>query len=470
MADENECADAALGERVCSVLNDIPGVSQVYRYLGDVQREKVEAVASALGDLVPDSFIEEWVRGMAESTVSLLSFIQQLGERVTRPAFDQDWWASQYATSFGLSLLLLGFLLVWITGRFAASGSSFTAMDLLRQSGWRLVFVVPLISLGPLLLLELQVASAELARSFADEGTEHAASAVERLMDLIVEKAGDWGVFGGTVLALLLFLCILCLGLVTLIEMTVAQWGLHLAGLLVPLVLVAWVYPPWSGALRRLAGLIGGLMLLPAFIYFFFHTFWSALDSMLGDHPDDDGLTVLLFLLVGLLMIDAFPMVAMWLMSLAMPSGAGMDPDLRGTVSHPSGGEMVAGAAERFEERASRIGGSGIAAEPGGGSDDDGQENSSGASEAAAAAGAAAGGGVGAAVSVAKQANDGDDGDDGNNGADPGGSSSGPSPGAVDPGRPGIPMDSGGARDEDMPADQDDASGSRVDADRRDQT
>ncbi|GAA3862193.1 hypothetical protein GCM10022227_19400 [Streptomyces sedi] len=433
----NECEDALLGEWACGVLNDIPVVDEVYGYLGDVQRDKAEAAADALGDVVPDDFIEAWVTGMAESTVSLLTHIQAVGERVTRPAFDQDWWVSQYATSFGLSLVLLGFLLVWITGRLAAAGSSATGMDLLRQSGWRLVLVVPLISVGPLLLLELQLASAELARGFADEGVGHAGSAVERLMDLIVEKAGDWGVFGGTVLALLLFLCILCLGLVTLIEMAIAQWGLHLAGLLVPLVLVAWVYPPWSAALRRLAGLIGGLMLLPGFIYFFFHTIWAAFDAMLADHPEDDGLTILLFLLVGLLMIDAFPMVAMWLMSLAVPGGTGMDPELRGTVTHPSAGEMVAGFAERFEQRADRIGESSRTETAAGASSDR-------PDEAEQVAAVAAGGGAGAAALAAERQLD-------DESADGGAESTGPV--AADPGRPGDTIGLAGERDDAPPPD-----------------
>ncbi|MDT0446823.1 hypothetical protein RM779_30135 [Streptomyces sp. DSM 41886] len=355
-SEQDECEGALLGELACSTLNNIPGVSSVYGYLGDVHRSKVDAVTDALADVVPDNFVEEWVKGMAESTVGLLSYIQGVGEEVSQPAFDQEWWASQYATSFGLSLLLLALLLVWITGRFAASGSSASGADLLRQSGWRLVFVVPLISAGPVILLELQLAANHLARAFADEGTEHAGNAVERLMDLIVEQAGDWGVFGGTVLALLLFLCILCLGLVTLIELALAQWGLHLAALLVPLVLVAWVYPPWSAALRRLAALLGGLMLLPAFIYFFFHTIWAAFDTVLHDRPEDDGLSVLLFLLVGLLMIDAFPVVAMWLMSLTGPAGGAMDPAVHGALVHPSAGEMTASVVERFEARASRIG------------------------------------------------------------------------------------------------------------------
>ena len=355
-ANGDECEDALLGEWACSTLNDIPGVNRVYEYLGDVHRDKVEAVTGTLGDVVPDNFIEEWVTGMAESTVTLLAYIQELGEKATGPAFDQAWWASQYATSFGLSLIVLALLLVWITSQLAASGGSLDAVDLFRQSGWRLVFVVPLISAGPLALLELQLAANDLARLFADEGTAHAGSAVERLMQLIIDTAGDWGVFGGTVLALILFLCILCLGLVTLIEMAIAQWGLHLGSLLVPLVLVAWVYPPWSGGLRRLSALIAGLMLLPAFIYFFFNTIWAAFDSLMRDHPEDDGLTILLFLVVGLFMIDAFPAVVMWLMSMAAPGASGMEPQVRGAVVHPSGGEMMAGLAERFEARMSRVG------------------------------------------------------------------------------------------------------------------
>jgi hypothetical protein len=368
----NECEEALLGEWACSTLNAIPGVNWLYGKIGHAQRATAEEAMKALEDVVPDDFIEEWVTGMAESTVSLLSHIQALGERVSTPAFDQRWWTSQYATSFGLSLILLSLLLVWITARFAASGSSANATDLFRQSGWRLVFVVPLISAGPPILLTVQLATNELARAFADEGKTHAGSAVEGLMNLLNEKAGDWGAFGGTVLALLLLLFILCLGLVTLIEMAIAQWGLHLGALLVPLALVAWVYPPWSGTLRRLAGLIGGMLLLPAFFYFFFTTIWTSFDALIAGAKGDDGLSILLFLTVGLLMIDAFPLVAMWLMSLTSSSTLGMDPDVRGVIQNPSGGEMAASAVGQFEARASQIGvAAGDSGSSGDGDDDD---------------------------------------------------------------------------------------------------
>ncbi|WP_443221539.1 hypothetical protein [Streptomyces sp. 4N509B] len=372
---DSECEEALLGEWACSTLNDIPGVNWLYGKIGDAQRATAEEAVAALEEVVPDDFIEQWVTGMAESTVSLLSHIQALGGRVSTPAFDQRWWSSQYATSFGLSLLLLAFLLVWITARLAASGSSASATDLFRQSGWRLVFVVPLISAGPPILLTVQVAAHELARSFAEEGQAHAGSAVEGLMELLTEKAGDWGAFGGTVLALLLLLFILCLGLVTLIEMAVAQWGLHLGALLVPLALVAWVYPPWSGMLRRLVGLLGGLLLLPSFVYFFFTTIWTSFDALIAggerdagnaSNAGDDGLSILLFLTVGLLMIDAFPLVAMWLMSLTSSSALGMDPDVRGVVRTPSAGEMAESAIGHVEARVSQI----VAARGTGGSDD----------------------------------------------------------------------------------------------------
>ncbi|TDC76479.1 hypothetical protein [Streptomyces hainanensis] len=447
--DGSGCEDALLGEWACERLNDIPGVNSVYEYLGDVHRDKVEQVTGSLDDIVPENFIEEWVTGMAESTVTLLAYIQELGERVTTPAFDQRWWASQYASSFGLSLILLTLLLVWLTAQCAAAGASASGVDLLRQSGWRLVFVVPLISAGPVVLLELQLMANELARVFADEGTAHAGSAVEQLMQLIVDTAGDWGVFGGSVLALILFLAILCLGVVTLIEMAIAQWGLHLGALLVPLVLVAWVYPPWSAALRRLAGLLGGLMLLPAFIYFFFNTLWTAFDGLMRDRPEDDGLAILLFLLVGLFMIDSFPAVAMWLMSMGASGATGMDPQVRGAVDHPSGGEMMAGVTDRFEARMSRLGSSkssgGGGSSPDGGSADDDQDDqpdADGASsqgghgavdsaQTAAAAGASGGATATAAATHEATEHDGDDAPDtpGPSGGDPGTSSStGPEP------------------------------------------
>jgi hypothetical protein len=410
-------------ERICEGLNLIPGVNWLYEKAGDANRAFADAATEALLGFNPNTLIEEWARGMAEATVNIMAYIQQLGARVTTPAFDQQWWATQYATSFGMSVILLAFLLIWITARIATTGSSVTGIDLLRQSGWRALFVVPLISAGPALLLQLQIAFTELAGGLADQGTEHAGGAVEALMLLLAEEAGVWGVFGGAVLALLLFGAILLLGVVAVIELAIAQWGLHMAALLVPLALAAWVYPPWSSALRKIVALLFGLLMLPAFMYFFFNTFWAASHHALSD-GGDDGITLLLFILVGLLLINSFPLVTMWLMTLVVPQADSVPGDMRSEVQQASAGEMGAGLLERMQMRNSTFGSGGSGGSGDSGSPKDGADAVVASAQTAAAA--ATGGTTAAAGAAAGAAEKDDDGGDGgSNGnaghAEPGG-------------------------------------------------
>jgi hypothetical protein len=432
-ASDEGCEEALFNERICEALSSLPGVNWLYQKGGDVNRAFADAATEALLGFNPNTFIEEWARGMAEATVNIMAYIQQLGARVTTPAFDQQWWAGQYATSFGMSLILLAFLLLWITARIAATGSSVTGIDLLRQSGWRALFVVPLISVGPALLHQLQIAFTELAGGLATEGTEHAGGAVDALMMLLAEEAGAWGMFGGTVLALLLFGAILLLGVVAVIELAIAQWGLHMAALLIPLALVAWVYPPWSSALRKIVALLFGLLMLPAFMYFFFNTFWAASHHALGG-GEDDGITLLLFILVGLLLINTFPLVTMWLMTLVVPQADAVPGNMKAEVQQASAGEMGAVLLEKTQMRNSTFGSGGA---------DSGGAGTAAAAAATGGTAAAAGAAAGAASKdgdgddAAAPGASGEDGSGGRSGAD--GSQdgeSGTADGSGDPARP----------------------------------
>ncbi|MFC9233643.1 hypothetical protein ACFTZI_32590 [Streptomyces decoyicus] len=449
--DDDDCGGGILGV-ICKGAHMTPAYKGAKTAAGVAST--AEKAKKAIDAVDPQNFLGEWAKGLVSASTYLLTFIQSAAEKITTPAYDQPWWIRQYEVSFGLALLVLPFLLILVTAKLGGSDGAVSGVELLRQSGWRLVFVVPLIAAAPALLYSVQQLAVKLMSAFATQSVLEGHGAIGGMLRLFEKKAGHWGDFGGTVIVILMCFFIVITAVVLLLELTVSQWGLLLTGLLVPLVLVAWVYPPWSSALKKLASVIGGLMFMPAVVFFFFNTVWSALNSAVnGNHAQNSGFMQLLFIMVSLIMLDAFPVVAWWLLSLVTPDAGGMDADVRGIAPTPTGGDVMGperggksvgepsggedagggsggGAGSGGEDEAADdsdggtgSGGGGDKGPDGGGEDSDGSPADSGGigggadsegaamgegSEAAAAEGgggeaAAAGGGVGVAAVAAKE-------------------------------------------------------------------
>ncbi len=336
---------------MCKVGKHIPGVESVAEGVGGLVG-KSAAATKAINDVSDGNFLNTWAKGMAGAVTFLLTFIETTAEKLTEPAFGQDWWISQYAVSFALALIMLAFMLVLISARMSTAGQSVSSIELLRQSGARLIFVVPAIAAGPGVLYSVQQLAGDLTKSFATEATKQGHGVVGDLLTLFQKKAGDWGTFGGVVLTIFMLFLISLAAVVLLAEIAISQWGVMLAGLLVPLALMAGAYPPWGRVLRGLATVILTLMFMPVFTFMFFWAVWSALGSATsGNHAENSGFTLLLFLLVSMAMLDAFPLVAFWMMRLLMPDSKGMDDDVRGIAPQPTMGSVYPDALDKLVER-----------------------------------------------------------------------------------------------------------------------
>ncbi|MFI9041642.1 hypothetical protein [Streptomyces sp. NPDC053726] len=311
--------------------------------------EKAEGAYKTVDALSPSNFLDSWAQGLSHAVIFTLTFIQSTADQLGKPAFDQKWWQAQYAVSFGLALFLLAFLLPVVTARIGGPEGSVGGIELLRKSGWRLIFVVQACAFAPALMYSLEQLAAALTKTFATSSAVEAKGAVGGLLKALEEKAGNgWGDFGGTVMCIVLMLGILIAGVILLIEVAISNWGVMLCGLLVPLGLIAAVYPPWARILKRIMGIIVGLMFLPPVIFFFFWTIWSAFNvNVNGQGGSNSTVTMMIYLLVALLMLDAFPLVAVWLMSIVAPGTEQMDPSVRGLAPQPTMGEVSSNTFEK---------------------------------------------------------------------------------------------------------------------------
>lgn len=327
--------------------------------------DEADATVETINSLSPNNFLDTWAQGLCSAVVFVLAFIEATAEKLGTPAYNQQWWATQYAVSFGLSMIALAFLLLIVTAKIGASGGSVSSVELLRTAGVRLIFVFPACAAAPAVLYSVQQAAAELTKAFAVQSEKDAHGAVGGLMTFLKKHAGDWGNFGGTILVIVMMAAVLLTAVVLLIEVAVANWGLTLVGLLVPFGIVAAVYPPWATVLRRLSTVILTLMFTPVFIFFFFWTIWSSFNSLINSNDSSNsGFSIVLYLLISLIMIDAFPLVAIWLLGLATPDFETMDPSVKDLAPTPTGGEVYD---KTFERKFRRTEGDGSDAGGGGG-------------------------------------------------------------------------------------------------------
>ncbi|MEU7230042.1 hypothetical protein [Streptomyces chrestomyceticus] len=330
--------------------------------------KSADSAKKAIEALNPQNFLDEWAKGLVGAVTYLLAFIQATAEKIVSPAYNQPWWIKQYSVSFGLAMIVLPFILIVIASKVGGTDGPVSGVQLLRQSGWRIYFVVPAMAAVPAALYEVQQLAVALMSAFSKESIRQEHGAIGALMKLFTDKAGKWGDFGGTVVVILMCVFIVLGAFILLIELTASQWGLLLAGLIVPLTMVTAIYPPWASAAKRIVKVILGLMFLPAVIFFFFNTVWSAFNSAItGDHAKNSGFTLLLFLLVSLLMINGFPLVAWWLMKLVTPEAEGMDAEVRGLVPDATSGDVIPQRSEKQVEPSSGGGGEGGAGGAGGG-------------------------------------------------------------------------------------------------------
>jgi len=284
-------------------------------------KSSVDALTSAvkaIGSFNPKDLPETWAKAALHGVVWLLGKIQDLAGAFSTPGYKAAWWGRQYAVTYGLALVVLPFMLLYVGARIGGRDGPVGGITLAREVLARLPWTVPAIVLAPALMIETQGLLADLAKSFGDAGTAHAGSAGEAFMREIANAPHGNGFFaalGGAFMALVLFVVAIIFGIPVLLELAFSNWGANFFGLLVPLAIVFAIYPPWRKVLAGLMTFLVGIWLIPFAVNFVFWSVWDAADNF----TKGETFSTLLYVIVGLMMLAVVPAFAPVILMKLMP-------------------------------------------------------------------------------------------------------------------------------------------------------
>jgi len=284
-------------------------------------KSSVDALTSAvktIGSFNPKDLPETWAKAALHGVVWLLGKIQDLAGAFSTPGYKAAWWGRQYAVTYGLALVVLPFMLLYVGARIGGRDGPVGGITLAREVIARLPWTVPAIVLAPALMIETQGLLADLAKSFGDAGTAHAGSAGEAFMREIANAPHGNGFFaalGGAFMALVLFVVAIIFGIPVLLELAFSNWGANFFGLLVPLAIVFAIYPPWRKVLAGLMTFLVGIWLIPFAVNFVFWSVWDGADNF----TKGETFSTLLYVIVGLMMLAVVPAFAPVILMKLMP-------------------------------------------------------------------------------------------------------------------------------------------------------
>src|SRR5699024_4262503 len=162
-----------------------------------------------------------------------------------------------------------------------------------------------------------------LVKVVAEQSAVDAGAAMGAGMDAIGNMDDTMANVGGALGAIIVAALIGIAALIVLALLMLATWGLNVLSLFVPVVLAMYVYPPWRPAAKKLAGIIMGLLLMPAMINIIYWVFWAASkDAINGAAGDVFG--VVMFMVVGAIMMALAPIIAAWIIPMVVPEGGAM--------------------------------------------------------------------------------------------------------------------------------------------------
>lgn len=282
-----------------------------------------EQVTTVFEAFTPQNILETWAIGMAQSSASLLQGMQTLLLNATMPDFSSGWFITRYCIMFGLGLIIMAFVLVRVTSHMAAGGDSNQRPEVLvvmREAGARAIFFVPVVTIVPSLVYLLSKMSYGMAAVFGDQSTKSAKTAIQWYTEALGASTDPRTVVTGGVLSLFVLAGIVFVGAMgAMVEMVIAEYGLFVALLLLPLLFAIAINPRWRKAATIIITTIIALLLVPAAIFFAYWVLWG----MIGDLPGSDPIEVfkgMLLIGVGTLAVIALPVLLGFLIGALMDS------------------------------------------------------------------------------------------------------------------------------------------------------
>jgi hypothetical protein len=230
-------------------------------------------------DFTPTGIIEDWATGLAQGSASMLEGMQLMLLGATMPDLSDPWFRSAYAITFGLGLVATAFALLGAASQMAAGGDPTRRPDVIetvRSAGLRMGLFVPMVVLLPFLVSMLSNLSYRMAATFGAEANKDASNAIEWYVTTLANAGSpDEVVIGGALGLMFMSGVVFIAAFTALVELTIAEFGLYLVLLIMPVLLALGVNPKWRRGASMAGGALAGILLVPVLIFFSFWVLWG---------------------------------------------------------------------------------------------------------------------------------------------------------------------------------------------------
>lgn len=206
--------------------------------------------------------------------------------KVIKPHFDDYTWLKTYGSVYGFALLFYVVLIAIIFIKHACAGSDINVYDLTRSAFGRAWIAPILIILLPYFLLQLSDFINDIVQAYIKNQIDGIAGFADgnfKNFDLTHQAK-----FSGFWLLLLAFVWFFYSDILIFIgELFIDSQFILIISLFSSLLIVAWIYPPWSRFLYKMLSVIGTLMLLPLLsVILFFYVVNSIVNIFDGSAVD----------------------------------------------------------------------------------------------------------------------------------------------------------------------------------------
>lgn len=362
--------------------------------------EASSAGSSASGGSSPYSTADapgQWANGVAGGAGEMTDHLTDAWNRIRGEDLNGG-IVHPYSVMFGFGLIIMAFALILQVRRLADSA---IAREELMSNLPRFLFYTPMMMAVPAIIRIFNWLAVHMASQFQDLGGD----GWKVFSDFL---KGSWGADVGTTfvtpVALIVFgvvyimFCVLWV-----IEDTVAEWGVYILMLLVPIVGALSLHRPNRKMLSRAAGIIIGVCLVPTVTHWAFWVMWFAGLDQIAERGSFWGL---IGSIIVVAMSSSAPLILGYVMPMLVPGGggaygaaggSGMD-NATAAVNHAQTGANRVRQVLNNSRGPSGSGGGGTSAsleagdETAGGEAAGGAEGAAGGSAGAAGGGAAAGG------------------------------------------------------------------------------
>lgn len=309
---------------------------------GAVSSSSVPSTAAGVqptSSSTPSTAAEEWASEAAKEVPPLLKTVE---DRYRTTPNMRTGFVTAYSFMFGIGIIIFCFMLVMQVGR--ASRESPEARAEFMQSLPKFVLYVPVMSLVPAFVYWIygQIAS-PMITAMGEQSWPAATGFISQFTDAVMkDPLALVGMVGGPIIAILVFLGMIVVLVLWLIEHMVAEFGVYLLTVLIPVAAALSLNPRWYKMLGRVGGVIIGCMLVPVITRFGLWVMWLAMGDKMAD-SSENLLVRLLWLGVVFGLATSAPMLLSYISPHVLPQGGTTSAGGGGSARGAAHGAMSSG-------------------------------------------------------------------------------------------------------------------------------